>query len=105
MRKIPVTINSDFNTIVGFLELNDNITDEQLMDMYVSWMWVPERKRVMLVSLVAMQSIPADEQGRYLGSPIKCPHCNKEVPYGSYHARGTNNFDIVWVCEGNERAS
>lgn len=96
MRKIPVTANGDYNTIVGFLELNDKITDEMLMDMYVSWMWVPDRKKVLSVSLVAMQSVPTTT---YLGSVIKCVRCNENVPYGSYHARGIEPFgDVTWTC-------
>jgi hypothetical protein len=98
MRKIPVTANGDYNTIIGFLELNDNISDEQLRDMYVSWLWVPERKQIVSVSLVPMMSVPADERGRY--DDLRCPNCNQPVMYGSQHTRdGMTPRDVIWVCD------
>lgn len=96
MRKIPVVINGDQNQIVGFLELDATLSDEQIRDMYVSWLWLPERKRVISMSLVPMQSVPSSRDL----DPVHCPKCTASVPYGSYHARGTSEFDTYWICEG-----
>lgn len=57
MRKIPVTLSGDQTQIIGFLELDDTISDKQLRDMYVSWVWLPERNKVISVALVPMLSL------------------------------------------------
>lgn len=96
MRKIPVTLNGDYvRNIIGYLELSEEISDDQLRDMYVSWLWMPERKKVIAVSLVPMQSIPEDQHGRY--AEIRCPNCRMPVMYANQHAKDSDI--LLWTCE------
>ncbi len=30
---------------------------------------------------------------------ILCPNCKKAVKYGSEHARGKTELDMVWTCK------
>lgn len=58
MRKIPVIFNGDHTGMVGLLEMRDDIISElELLDMHVSWVWDPSRQRVMAMSVNPMRTI------------------------------------------------
>jgi len=57
MRKIPVTINHDYEHIVGWLEIDDTaVPDEMLSDMFVSWQYIPAEHKIVQMTLVPMMS-------------------------------------------------
>lgn len=37
------------------------------------------------------------KKGKRKGIP--CPNCGKAVKYGSEHARGKTELDMVWTCK------
>jgi hypothetical protein len=52
MQKIPVTLNSDHNNIIGYLHLDDTISLDMVLEREVSWSYRRDKNELLMMTLV-----------------------------------------------------
>lgn len=60
MRTIPVTVNSNHEKVVGWLHLDDTISDEEVVNASISWAIDRRDKKLLEITLIPNPGIPKD---------------------------------------------
>lgn len=52
LRKIPITLKNDHEKVIGYMMLDDTVSDEELIDSSVSWAYFPSTKQIMEATFI-----------------------------------------------------
>lgn len=82
MRKIPVVSNYNHGHIIGYLMVNDDISDEALAMSNFSWYFFPETKEIAVATIITTPPVNLFKETDGDSTDWQCARCKLWHPTG-----------------------